>query len=124
MPLTVYTLFLLLYLPPPRSTRSDTLSPDTTIFRSELKGASSTFYLLRKEAGSRPVESRADERQYTRHWTPVHIDFVVDDLDKAAERAINAGALQEGECIQWRGSKCISFSDPLDRKSTRLNSSH
>lgn len=29
---------------------------------------------------------------HRRHWTPVHLDFVVDDFDTAVERAINAGA--------------------------------
>jgi uncharacterized glyoxalase superfamily protein PhnB len=79
----------------------------------ELKGGTSTLYLLRKDAWSRPVESLADKRRYTRHWTPVHMDFVVDDVDEAAKHAIKAGALQEGECVQWRGSRCISFSDPF-----------
>jgi predicted enzyme related to lactoylglutathione lyase len=79
----------------------------------ELKGGSSTLYLLRKDAGSRPVEGLADERRYARHWTPVHMDFVVDDVDQAAMRAIKAGAVREGECVQWRGSRCISFSDPF-----------
>lgn len=79
----------------------------------ELTGASSTLYLLRKAAGSLPVKSLRDVRQYTRHWTPVHVDFVVDDIEEAAKQAVNAGALQESECIRWKGSKCISFSDPF-----------
>ncbi|MDS1139405.1 VOC family protein [Pusillimonas sp. SM2304] len=79
----------------------------------ELTGASSTLYLLRKAAGSHPASSHVQGRQYTRHWTPVHIDFVVDDIEEAAKRAIHAGALQESECVEWQGSKCISFSDPF-----------
>ncbi|MGO9450364.1 MAG: VOC family protein [Candidatus Binataceae bacterium] len=31
-------------------------------------------------------------RDHQRHWTPVHLDFVVDDFDAAVERAVNAGA--------------------------------
>jgi catechol 2,3-dioxygenase-like lactoylglutathione lyase family enzyme len=30
------------------------------------------------------------ERDHERHWTPVHLDFVVDDFDVAVERAIKA----------------------------------
>jgi hypothetical protein len=41
------------------------------------------------------------------------MDFVVDDIVKAAKQAINAGAIRESECIEWRGSKCITFSDPF-----------
>ena len=80
----------------------------------ELSGASSTIYLLQKPAGS-ATSSASDSTAtctYARHWTPVHLDFVVDDLAAAAERAIRAGAKQESECVDWRGSRCITFSDP------------
>jgi predicted enzyme related to lactoylglutathione lyase len=31
-------------------------------------------------------------RDHAHHWTPVHLDFVVDDFDAAVQRALNAGA--------------------------------
>jgi len=79
----------------------------------ELTGASSIIYLLQNPAGSRPVRSLPLTRAYSRHWTPVHMDFVVDDVAKAARRASAAGAVQQSECVEWKGSKCISFSDPF-----------
>jgi predicted enzyme related to lactoylglutathione lyase len=79
----------------------------------ELDGASSTIYLLHKPTGSSPAKGTAGARQYTRHWTPVHLDFVVDDVQTAAKRVIEAGAKQESECVEWMGSKCISFADPF-----------
>jgi catechol 2,3-dioxygenase-like lactoylglutathione lyase family enzyme len=89
----------------------------------ELTGASSVIYLLRHPPASDPVGSnpviahavnaRPLLRQYARHWTPVHMDFVVDDVVRTARRAQAAGAIQEGDCIEWRGSKCMSFSDPF-----------
>ena len=79
----------------------------------ELIGASSVIYLLRNPAGSPPVSTLSLVRDYSRHWTPVHMDFVVDDVTKAAQRALDAGATQESECIEWKGSKCITFSDPF-----------
>jgi predicted enzyme related to lactoylglutathione lyase len=79
----------------------------------ELTGASSILYLLQKPAASNPAKNLAQTRQYARHWTPVHIDFVVDNLEEAAKRAVSAGARQESDCIEWRGSKCITFSDPF-----------
>lgn len=79
----------------------------------ELSGASSVIYLLRNPAGSHPVRTLPLRRHYSRHWTPVHLDFVVDDLDEAARRALAAGAVQESECVEWQEAKCISFADPF-----------
>jgi predicted enzyme related to lactoylglutathione lyase len=79
----------------------------------ELVGASSVIYLLQKAAGSSPAQNLITERQYRRHWTPVHLDFVVADVEEAARRAVDAGARQESGCVEWMGSKCISFSDPF-----------
>ncbi len=79
----------------------------------ELIGASSVIYLLQNSAGSNSMSALPQVRDYTRHWTPIHMDFVVDDVTKAAQRALDAGATQESECVEWRGSKCITFSDPF-----------
>lgn len=79
----------------------------------ELTGGESTIYLLKHANGSRCVKGAMKYRDYSRHWTPVHIDVVVEDIDQAAERVLGCGAIQESECIEWRGSKCITFSDPF-----------
>lgn len=79
----------------------------------ELTGASCVIYLLQNRAGSHPVSSLSVVRDYARHWTPVHMDFVVDDVAKAAKRAMDAGAIRETECIEWKNSKCLTFSDPF-----------
>ena len=79
----------------------------------ELSGGSSTIYLLRKPAGSAAAKASTAERDYARHWTPVHLDFVVDDLAAAERRVLGAGAHRESDCIDWKGSKCITFSDPF-----------
>jgi predicted enzyme related to lactoylglutathione lyase len=79
----------------------------------ELTGGSCIIYLLAHAAGSVPASSVAEVRRYSRHWTPVHMDFVVDDIGKSARQAISAGAIQETGCVEWRGSKCMTFSDPF-----------
>lgn len=79
----------------------------------ELAGGSSVIYLLHNPAGSGATSTTSEPRQYSRHWTPVHLDFVVNDLAQATERALKAGARQESECIEWKGSRCITFSDPF-----------
>lgn len=79
----------------------------------ELSGALVPIYLLAKVPSTVPASTIEETRQYRRHWTPVHIDFVVDDLEQAAQRAIDAGAVKEGECVVWRSSRCVTFSDPF-----------
>ncbi len=78
----------------------------------ELAGASVSLFLLKKAAHT-PTGPDSNTRHYARHWTPVHLDFVVEDIAQAAQRAVDAGATQESVCIQWKGSKCITFSDPF-----------
>lgn len=79
----------------------------------ELVGASSVIYLLQNDAGSSPGASVPAVRDYGRHWTPVHMDFVVDDLEAAVDRAEAAGAVRQGEPVDWKGSRCVTFADPF-----------
>jgi len=90
-------------------THSRTIDNDVA----ELEGASSTLYLLEKKAGSAVSQNTTVVRAYVRHWTPVHLDFVVENLDVAMQKVLNAGATCESECVEWMGSKCITFSDPF-----------
>jgi len=90
-------------------THSRTLDGDTA----ELTGASATIYLLKKDAGTPAARVPPIDREYARHWTPVHFDIVVPDVDAAAGRAFAAGAKQETGHIEWHGSRCMSFSDPF-----------
>lgn len=61
----------------------------------ELLGVSSAIYLLVKPAGSPATQASSQVRDYGRHWTPVHLDLVVADIDAAVQRALNAGAILE-----------------------------
>lgn len=80
----------------------------------ELLGAPVPIDLLLRPAGS-PANPRADapERDYRRHWTPVHLDFVVDDLDAAVERARRAGGTVEGETGSFPWGRIARMSDPF-----------
>jgi catechol 2,3-dioxygenase-like lactoylglutathione lyase family enzyme len=63
----------------------------------ELLGAQAPIYLLKKPPGTDPFEGAAPgARDYGRHWTPVHLDVVVDDVDAAVAQAEAAGARVEG----------------------------
>ena len=79
----------------------------------ELLGADVPIYLLAKAAGSAPFAEAASGRSYARHWTPVHLDFVVDDLDAALERARDAGAKFEGPISEHAYGRLALGSDPF-----------
>ena len=51
--------------------------------------------LLEKREQTKPSPNARDVRHYDRHWTPVHLDFHVDDLRDALDRAVKAGATEE-----------------------------
>lgn len=79
----------------------------------ELLGLAAPLYLLAKPAGSRPAEQGGRERDYRRHWTPVHLDFVVEDLDAALARAEAAGAVREGEPRTQAWGRIVQLADPF-----------
>lgn len=83
----------------------------------ELTGACAPIYLLRKpartEACAGSVGSKGAARHYGRHWTPVHLDFVVDDLDAALARAERAGARREGELRTAAWGRIATVADPF-----------
>ena len=51
--------------------------------------------LLEKREQTKPSSHTSDVRRYDRHWTPVHLDFHVDDLKATLEKAVRAGAVKE-----------------------------
>jgi len=83
----------------------------------ELLGAAVPVFLLAKPAGSRIGPGtgavRGGERDYRRHWSPVHIDVAVDDLDAAIARAVAAGAVQEGDTADAPYGRQAMFADPF-----------
>lgn len=79
----------------------------------ELTGCEVSIYLITKAAGSRIGPDGGDFRRYNRHWTPVHPDFSVTDLDDASRRALAAGAVQEGETLDLPYGRQAMFADPF-----------
>ena len=79
----------------------------------ELTGADAPIYLLGKDAGTSIGPAGGDVRRYERHWSPIHPDFVVDDMDEAIARAVAAGAVQEGETRDATYGRLAMFADPF-----------
>jgi predicted enzyme related to lactoylglutathione lyase len=77
----------------------------------ELSGWPVRLYLLEKPGGS--LGAGTSRRSYERHWTPVHLDVVVGDLEASLARAQSAGAQAETEIRNTSWGKIVGVSDPF-----------
>jgi predicted enzyme related to lactoylglutathione lyase len=75
----------------------------------QVKLGEQTFWIMKVAAGTAgPIR-----REYVRHWTPVHLDFHVDDIDKAVERALAAGGRLDREITRDpKRADLANLSDP------------
>jgi predicted enzyme related to lactoylglutathione lyase len=79
----------------------------------ELVGANAPIYLLAKPNGTLASASSRHLRSYARHWTPIHLDFVVEGIDAAVDKARNAGARLEGQIRTNNWGKIAMLADPF-----------
>ena len=79
----------------------------------EMLGCTSPIYLLVKAAHTQASDTTTETRHYERHWTPVHLDFVVADIDAAVSRALEAGAQLERPVATQRWGKLALMADPF-----------
>ena len=79
----------------------------------ELLGGSCAIYLLVKAAGSLATSASRQVRDYGRHWTPVHLDLVVTDIDASVQRALSAGATLEAAVRSSNWGKIAPMADPF-----------
>lgn len=81
----------------------------------EMAGAPCPFFLLEKAAGpgAAPGAGPATRRDYARHWTPVHLELVVPEVETAVARAVAAGASLEGEIATLVWGKLAVLADPF-----------
>lgn len=79
----------------------------------EMLGADAPLYLLVKGAGTAPAATVEQPRHYARHWTPVHLDFVVEDIEGAVARAVRAGAVLEQPVATQRWGRLALLADPF-----------
>jgi len=89
-----------------------------------LQGLNIELCLLERPAGSTPSPATEDVRKFERHWTPVHLDFHVEDLQGALERVEALGAKREQVFENPEYGSAAFCSDPfghgfclLERKS-------
>lgn len=78
----------------------------------ELSAEGVTVYLVEREEGSNPLINGEAQRSFKRHWTPVHLDVKVTDLEGCVALVEELGGVKEGENSGDWGS--IAFcSDPF-----------
>ena len=70
----------------------------------ELGGASVPLFL---------IGGKKAPRSYERHWTPVHLDFIVPDLDAAVARAVRCGATLDREIQAREYGRMANMADPF-----------
>jgi predicted enzyme related to lactoylglutathione lyase len=61
----------------------------------ELAGAQMPIHLLARPEPEFESGGHVLHKDFSRHWTPIHLDFVVEDLEAAVERAVRSGATLE-----------------------------
>lgn len=67
-----------------------------------LATANCDIYLQEQPAGSHPLPSTDVVRDYKRHWTPVHLDFLAENVDEIVENIVRLGGQHEGgESGDW-----------------------
>jgi predicted enzyme related to lactoylglutathione lyase len=72
-----------------------------------------TVCMHEKAAGTKSSPGGSDVRRYERHWTPVHVDVHVEDLDAVLEKLRAEGGLVETE-FRTEGPMPVAFcSDPF-----------
>lgn len=82
-------------------------------FGIEMVGGPTPIYLLVKETGSPASNTMPQRRSYARHWTPLHLDVVVDEVEPAVQKAIAAGARLEEPIAEHEWGKLAPMSDPF-----------
>ena len=78
----------------------------------ELSGAGLRVFLIGAPPDAAATASGA-LRSYERHWTPVHLDLVVEDLERAVARAEAAGATLERPVVRNEVYELAPMADPF-----------
>ena len=79
----------------------------------EMLGGSAPIYLLVKAAGTVASSTTPLRRSYGRHWTPVHLDFVVEEIESAVRLAVDAGAQLESAVSAHKWGRLALMVDPF-----------
>ena len=54
------------------------------------------IYLQEKPADTHPIPVKEAVRDYNRHWTPVHLDFLTEQIEEVVGKIVQYGGIHEG----------------------------
>lgn len=77
----------------------------------ELSGGGCPIFLLETPPGS--VGAAGQPRSFARHWCPLHLDLVVEDIEAGVARALKAGAVLERPVSQAAFGRIAGLADPF-----------
>src|SRR5262249_27688914 len=79
----------------------------------ELAGANLPVFLLGNRAATADLGGTQIRRDFARHWTPVHLDFIVPDIDAAVARLTGLGATLDGAIQNADYGRMANMADPF-----------
>jgi predicted enzyme related to lactoylglutathione lyase len=79
----------------------------------ELAGANVPIFLLADRPPIADLGSTTQTRSYERHWTPVHLDFIVDDLDATVARLTARGGSLDRDVGTCEYGRIAYMADPF-----------
>jgi catechol 2,3-dioxygenase-like lactoylglutathione lyase family enzyme len=90
---------------------TETARPLPTLAVLDADGQS--LLIFQKEPGSHPVKNALIARDYARHWTPVHLDFHIEDVKAMLPELARLGGTLE-ELHELPGRPTVAFcADPF-----------
>ena len=79
----------------------------------ELEGANLPIFLLGNRPPQAELGGKRQPRDFGRHWTPVHLDFIVADLDTAVSRLVALGATLDRPVTDQEYGRMANLADPF-----------
>ena len=79
----------------------------------ELEGANLPIFLLTDRPPLADLGSTSAPRSYQRHWTPVHLDFIVSDLDQVVSRLVARGGFLDRDIKVRDYGRIANLADPF-----------
>ena len=79
----------------------------------ELEGANLPVFLLGNRPPTATLGGTEIKRSFARHWTPVHLDFIVTDLEAAVARLTGLGATLDRPIQHADYGRMANLADPL-----------